>query len=59
MISFKTQLLDLNLLPCKYHPVLKDEKVEKERKRVPGWKELSEKSEGLKDEGGFVSCGGG
>ena len=52
-------MLDLNLLPCKYHPVLKDEKVEKERKRVPGWKELSEKSEGLKDEGGFVSCGGG
>ena len=33
---------------------MKDEKVEKERKRVPGWKELSEKSEGLKDEGGGV-----
>ena len=40
-------MLGLNLLPSKCHPVLKDEKVEKEGKRVPDQKVLPEKLEGL------------
>lgn len=39
-------MLGLNLLPSKCHPVLKDEKVEKEGKSVPDRKVLSEKLEG-------------
>lgn len=41
LFSFKPQMLGLNLVSLQCHPVLKDEKVEKEGKRVLDRKELS------------------